>query len=180
MRHGQSRANASGIIVSSIERDRAGDFGLTELGRDQARAATRGCGLPASTVICCSDFARARQTAQIAASGLAAAAPVSAPALRERYFGDLDGGPVSGYERVWAADAADASRAVDGAEPAAAVLERMATLVAALDEQYAGAVILLVSHGDPLQILQAGVDGLGPARHRDVPSLEVAEIRPLG
>ena len=59
MRHGQSRANASGIIVSSIERDAAGDFGLTGLGRDQAAAAVRGCGLPASTLICCSDFARA-------------------------------------------------------------------------------------------------------------------------
>ena len=179
MRHGQSRANASGIIVSSIERDRSGDFGLTGLGRDQAAAAARGSGLPGSTVICCSDFARARQTAQIAVAGLGADPAVSVPALRERYFGDLDGGPVSGYDRVWAADAADADRAVDGAEPAAAVLERMAAVVTRLEEQYAGAVILLVSHGDPLQILQAGLSGLGPARHREVPPLEVAEIRPL-
>jgi broad specificity phosphatase PhoE len=80
---------------------------------------------------------------------------------------------------VWAADAADASRAVDGAEPAAAVLERMAALVARLEEQYAGAAILLVSHGDPLQILLAGLSGLGPARHRELPPLETAEIRPL-
>jgi probable phosphoglycerate mutase len=179
MRHGQSRANASGTIVSSIERDQSGDFGLTGLGRDQAAAAARRCGLPASTVTCCSDFARARQTAQIAVAGLGAAPAVIMPALRERYFGDLDGGPVSGYERVWAADAVDGTRSVDGAESAAAVLARMTALVARLEEQYPGAVILLVSHGDPLQILQAGLSGLGPARHREVPHLEVAEIRPL-
>ena len=49
MRHGQSKANVSGVIVSSIETDRRGDFGLSELGREQVLAAARGCGLPAGT-----------------------------------------------------------------------------------------------------------------------------------
>ena len=37
---------------------------------------------------------------------LGTAEAVSAPALRERYFGDFDGGPVAGYARIWAADEA--------------------------------------------------------------------------
>jgi glucosyl-3-phosphoglycerate phosphatase len=178
MRHGQSKANASGIIVSSIDRDRRGDFGLTELGREQVLAAARSCELPAGTVICSSDFARGRQTAEIIATGLGAAPAVIAPALRERYFGDFDGSPVSNYARVWAADQAGEG-ADHGIEPAQAVFDRMAGFVADLERRYRGRDILLVSHGDPLQILQAGLAGIDPARHRGLPQLETAEIRRL-
>jgi probable phosphoglycerate mutase len=180
MRHGQSRANERAIIVSSIAADQRGDFGLTALGRAQALAAADGCGLPAGTLVFSSDFARARQTAEIVRARLAAAPAVLEPALRERYFGQLDGGPVSGYPRVWAADVAGAGRGACGAEPADAVFARAAALVEALERRYQDQDILLVSHGDTLQILQAGLAGLGPARHREVPHLEVAEIRQLG
>lgn len=108
LRHGQSQANAAGLIVSSSARDRAGDYGLTALGREQALASAAACGLPPGTLIVTSGFTRARQTAEIARARLGAE-PVSVSlALRERYFGDLDGGPVTGYPLVWAADAADA------------------------------------------------------------------------
>jgi broad specificity phosphatase PhoE len=33
MRHGQSKANEAGVIVSRIESDQRGDWGLSELGR---------------------------------------------------------------------------------------------------------------------------------------------------
>ena len=33
MRHGQSKANEAGVIVSKIENDRRGDYGLSDLGR---------------------------------------------------------------------------------------------------------------------------------------------------
>jgi broad specificity phosphatase PhoE len=179
MRHGQSKANVDGVIVSSVDRDRQGDFGLSALGRDQALAAAAGSGLPAGTVICSSDFARARQTAEIVRDCLGAPGVVLAPALRERYFGDFDGSPVASYARVWAADEAGAGDAGSGVEPAAAVLARTAGLVAELEQAYRDRDILLVSHGDTLQILQAGFAGLDPSRHRTVPHLETAEIRRL-
>jgi probable phosphoglycerate mutase len=189
MRHGQSKANVRGIIVSSIDRDREDDFGLSEPGRDQVLATARGCGLPASTVICSSDFARARETAEIVRACLGAPGVVLAPALRERYFGDFDGCPAACYARVWAADEAGAGRPdagdpatghpAAGVEPAAAVLERAAALVADLERSHRDRDILLVSHGDTLQILQAGFSGLDPSRHRSVPHLETAEIRRL-
>ena len=56
----------------------------------------------------------------------------------------------------------------------------MATgLVAELERRYAGRDILLVSHGDTLQILQAGFLRMDPAAHRRLPPLGVAEIRTL-
>jgi hypothetical protein len=104
MRHGQSKANARGIIVSRIENDRRGDYGLSELGRQQALAAARGCGLPGNTVICSSDFSRASQTAEIVRAHLGAPEVVIAEALRERRFGDWEGSATANYARVWAAD----------------------------------------------------------------------------
>ena len=53
----------------------------------------------------------------------------------------------------------------------------MRTLVAELEQRFSGRDILLVSHGDTLQILQAGFRGMSPARHRGLPHLDTAEIR---
>ena len=114
MRHGQSKANVAGIIVSGIENDRLGDWGLSELGREQVLAAARDCGLPADTLICSSDFSRARQTAEIVRARLGAPPVVVAAALRERCFGDLEGTATGNYARVWAADEAGAGDGGDG------------------------------------------------------------------
>ena len=210
MRHGQSKANVAGVIVSGIENDRRGDWGLSERGRDQVLAAVRDCGLPPDTLICSSDFARARQTAEIVRERLGAPPVVVAAALRERCFGDLEGSATANYTGVWTADEAgpdeagpdEAGPATDGGaagtwsagtssggdaggnadhgvESAAAVLDRMTALVADLERRYAGRDILLVSHGDPLQILQAGFLRMDPAAHRRLPPLGVAEIRAL-
>ena len=189
MRHGQSKANVAGIIVSGIESDRLGDWGLSDLGRGQVLAAARACALPPDTVICSSDFSRARQTAEIVRARLGAPPVVVAAALRERCFGDLEGTATGNYARVWAADEADSGDtagdgtgggdADGGVEPAAAVLDRVSALVTDLERRYAGRDILLVSHGDTLQILQAGFLRMDPAAHRRLPHLGIAEIRTL-
>jgi broad specificity phosphatase PhoE len=179
MRHGQSKANARGIIVSRIEHDRRGDFGLTELGRRQVLAAAQRCGLPEGTVICSSDFSRARQTAEIVRACLGAAEVVLAEALRERCFGDWEGTPTANYARVWTADEVGAGRADGNVESAAAVLDRTTAFIVELESRYSGRDILLVSHGDTLQILQAGFLRIDPSRHRSLPDLATAEVRRL-
>lgn len=179
MRHGQSKANASGVIVSRIENDCRGDYGLTGHGRQQALTAARGCGLPADTVICSSDFSRARQTAEVVRAHLGAEKVVLAEALRERCFGHWEGLPVGNYAHVWAADEADPWHVDGNVEPAAAVLDRVTAFIAQLERQHCGRDILLVSHGDTLQILQAGFFRMNPSRHRSLPHLAMAEIRRL-
>jgi probable phosphoglycerate mutase len=179
MRHGQSKANVAGVIVSRVDNDRRGDYGLSELGRQQVLAAARDCGLPGDTVICSSDFSRARETAEIVRAQLGPAPVVIAAALRERSFGAWEGSPSGNYAQVWAADEANPDDPDGNVEPAAAVLDRMSELVADLDRRYSGRDILLVSHGDPLQILQAGFLRIDPSRHRSLPALDTAEIRHL-
>jgi broad specificity phosphatase PhoE len=180
MRHGQSLANVRGIIVSRIENDRRGDYGLSELGRRQALEAAQGCGLAGDTVICSSDFSRARQTAEVVRAHLGVAAEVViAEALRERCFGEWEGSATDNYGRVWAADETDADQAGRNVEPAAAVLDRTTAFIVDLERRYSGRDILLVSHGDTLQILQAGFLRMSPTRHRSLPDLETAGIRRL-
>jgi broad specificity phosphatase PhoE len=179
MRHGQSRANVAGVIVSNIETDRQGDYGLSELGRVQALETALGCGLPTDTLICSSDFARARQTAEIVRAHLGAPEVTLAEALRERNFGVWEGSATANYARVWAADETDADQVGSGVEPVAAVLDRTTALIVDLERRYSGRHILLVSHGDTLQILQAGFLRLSPTRHRRLPALRTAEIRQL-
>jgi broad specificity phosphatase PhoE len=179
MRHAQSKANAGGIIVSRIEDDREGDYGLTEHGRQQALAAAQICGLPGDTVIYSSDFSRARQTAEIVRAHLGAPEVVIAEALRERCFGHWEGSVTGNYARVWAADETDPVHADGNVEPAAAVLDRATALIVQLERRHCGRDILLISHGDTLQILQAGFSGVDPSRHRTLPHLATAEIRQL-
>ena len=178
MRHGQSKANVAGIIVSCIENDRRGDYGLSELGRKQALESAQACELPRDTVIWSSDFSRARQTAEILRAHLDAPEVSLAEALRERCFGEWEGSATENYARVWAADETDAAHA-GGVESVAAVLDRMTAFVVDLDRQYSGRDIVLVSHGDTLQILQAAFLRMSPTRHRSLPGLETAEIRRL-
>ena len=179
MRHGQSKANVAGIIVSRIENDRRGDYGLSELGRTQALKAAQASGLPRDTVVCSSDFSRARQTAEIVRAHLNAPEINRTEALRERCFGGWEGTATDNYDRVWAADETDSSRVYSGVEPTTAVLDRTTALIVDLERRYSGRHILLVSHGDTLQILRAGFLRMSPSRHRRLPGLQTAEIRQL-
>jgi probable phosphoglycerate mutase len=178
MRHAHSKANERGIIVSCIENDRQGDYGLTGRGCQQALASARSCGLPADTIIYSSDFCRARQTAEIVRAQLGAPEVIVAEALRERCFGRWEGGSTGNYAQVWAADENDPVRAEGDVEPAAVVLDRVTALIAQLEREHRGRHILLVSHGDTLQILQAGFSGAA-RRRTALPQLATAEIRPL-
>jgi broad specificity phosphatase PhoE len=177
MRHGQSKANAKNVIVSCIDNDGPEEFGLTDLGRQQALQAATRSGLPSDTVIRSSDFARASQTAWIVAAALDASDVTVTPALRERRFGDFEGTAAENYGIVWAGDKANPDHADGRVEPASVVLSRATAFIVTLEQRYSGRDILLVSHGDTLQILQTGFLRMNPARHRDLPHFGPAEIR---
>jgi glucosyl-3-phosphoglycerate phosphatase len=153
--------------------------GYRSLAASRALAAGHGCGLPGNTVICSSDFCRARQTAEIVRAHLGTPEVIIAEALRERCFGDWEGSATGNYARVWAADEVNPCYVGGNVEPAAAVLDRSTVFVVDLERRYSGRDILLVSHGDTLQILRAGFLWMNPSQHRSLPELKTAEIRQL-
>lgn len=179
MRHGESLANVAKIIISSPENGVKADYALSDTGRDQAKAAAVKSELGPDTLIFSSDFSRAHETAQIVADVIGAAAPQILTALRERNFGDLEHGPNSHYDAVWVYDSDNAAHTEFNVESVHAVSNRATTAILKLEKLYQGRTILLVSHGDTLQILQTAFERVDPHRHRSLRHLQTAEIRRL-
>ena len=208
LRHGQSLANVAKII-SSDPKISTVEHGLSDVGREQAKAA--GDAFAAEYVgssskstrtdtsrgvaIFSSDFARARETASIFAQSLRSLGiplyggdVVLERRLRERYFGVLNGGPDTGYQAVWDADVGDADHNKFGVESANSVLERTTQLITELDGRLSSQSgddgprwkCVLVAHGDVLQITQTGfLRHVDASRHRSLQHLETATIREL-
>ncbi|MEH6571417.1 MAG: histidine phosphatase family protein [Halioglobus sp.] len=181
MRHGHSKANEQSLIVSDPVLG-VNSYGLTALGQKQVR--TRLTNMPpsfdASVKIVSSDFLRARETAAIIAAGLGVIEPVRfSEQLRERFFGEFEGRSDTHYPEVWGRDAVNAHRSDFGVEPVFDVIARTLALVLELETLFREAVVLLVAHGDVLQILQTVFEQCSPSLHRQLPPLQVAEVRPL-
>ncbi|ANG64617.1 hypothetical protein A8C75_20490 [Marinobacterium aestuarii] len=190
MRHGQSEANVAGLIVSAPFIGTTA-YGLTEEGERQVQASLAHFEGPRPTRVISSDFLRARQTAVLAARYFELPSPELDVGLRERFFGGWEGQADSGYGQVWQQDEADTDGSLDKAaedagsqgqgavEPVSCVLQRGLDTLRALDTRHAGEVLLLVSHGDLVQILQTAFVGLAARAHRRVPHHQTAEIRSL-
>ena len=180
MRHGHSLANAQGIIVSHPENGCSG-FGLSELGRGQVRQSLQQePRLGVETLIVCSDFKRARESAEIAHSLLHCSSPVSLEQrLRERHFGELELSADTGYEDVWREDMANPDSRRRGVESVNRVMDRVTSIITELEKRHTDATLLLVSHGDALQILQTAFARRAASDHRQLDHLHTAEIRRL-
>jgi probable phosphoglycerate mutase len=180
MRHGHSVANQRGIIVSHPENGCAG-YGLSEEGVAQVRASLQqDRQLDSSTIILSSDFKRALDTAAMVQQAIAGPVAVEIDTrLRERHFGALELGPDSAYADVWQRDSDDPDSDVHGVESARRVMARVTGLIVDLEQRYTGASLLLVSHGDALQILQTAFARRDASEHRQLQHLQTAEIRPL-
>jgi probable phosphoglycerate mutase len=180
MRHGHSLANQQGVIISHPARG-CREYGLSDLGRRQVvESLADDRELDADTLIISSDFRRALESAQIAHRTLACKMPLTTDErLRERNFGELEAASDTSYAEVWREDARDPDSELHGVESANRVMRRTSALVIDLESRYRDASLLLVSHGDALQLLQAAFCKQDASQHRSLRHLETAEIRPL-
>lgn len=179
MRHGESEANVARLIVSDpkigITR-----YGLTANGLEQVANSVKASNLEEKiTMIYSSDFIRAKETAHIAASICRIETIYYTPLLRERFFGNHDGKDDSLYEAVWKEDSGNPDNRKDEVESPNQVKERVITLIKECEQKHKGETILLVSHGDALQILLAALSGIEPHKHRTIPHLDKSEVREL-
>lgn len=184
LRHGQSRANVAGIILSGLEDGKKSDYTLTDEGEEQVRqsalkAKSEGL-LDAHALIVSSPFSRCQRTAEIVKEVLSSESDILFDdRLCERWFGDWEKTANTNYQRVWDDDRNDPNHHIAHVESANDVQQRTLELLHDLEVAHDGQVILLVSHGDALQILQTGVKHQSAAFHRDMLHLETAEIRKL-
>lgn len=182
LRHGESQANAAAEVAWDPARAAPG-LGLTPAGREAVARNVAAAGLSGALLVVSSDLARAAETAAIACQALREAGAQARlrfdPRLRERRFGAAEGASNRLYEPAWELDARDPTHRLWGAESAQDVAERLLALVRELRRARGQARVLLVSHGDPLQIASAALRGRSPGLHRQEPHWEPAQVRAL-
>jgi broad specificity phosphatase PhoE len=178
-RHGESRANVEGIIVSDPAIGTA-KYGLSDEGRRQVEeSAARLSAVVSDAVIVASDFRRTVETAEIVRMISEAVSVRLDPRMRERQFGQWEGACYTHYSDAWKMDAVDPDQEIDGVESATAVRRRMVDTVLSLEADFSDRDIVLVSHGDPLRLLQTAFEGLDTALNRTLPYFETAGWRLL-
>jgi broad specificity phosphatase PhoE len=202
MRHGQSLANVAGVI-SSDPRIACVEHGLSDEGWAQAEAAAKSVAVEAAAIgadcvaIVSSDLRRAWQTASTLRAGLLAAGvrvwpdgglPLEERALRERSFGSLSGQSDTLYADVWVEDAKSATHEEYGCESVRSVQERGRGVVKRLEQRAdlraaasggSKVMVVLVAHGDVLQILQTAFADVDVRAHRSLDHLPTATLRRL-
>jgi broad specificity phosphatase PhoE len=179
LRHGESEANARGLIVSS-EKNGLDFFGLTTKGKEQSRKTMREWKhiFSKETIIIASDFLRARETAEIVQEELNAGGYSTSKLLRERFFGDLELSHHSNYGKVWELDRQDPAHKTWGIESVLELQKRVLKLMKQLEKTHKNTTILLVGHGDPFHVLDASYQGRSLKKHMEI-NLRNAEMRKL-
>ena len=175
LRHGFSRANEQGLIVSDMING-GDDYGLAEKGCRQVRenllAVVADLPVGIGKRLISSPFLRTRETAAIAGDVLGVD-----DRLKERFFGDFELQDHQAYSRVWALDRDDPHHTRWRVESVMSVYERVTELVQSFELQYAETLFILVTHGDAGQILECFFRGHEPARHRELKPLQPGELR---
>lgn len=191
LRHGQSKANVAKIIASSPE-IACTNYGLSPAGKDQAIRAGQDVvqryqeQTYQGVLILASDLLRAKETAETVAEAVQKASiplynngVVIETRLRERGFGEWDGGSDEHYNDVWKDDAIDPTHTIQGVESVVSVMDRSSTCVLEWDIIVQNYFVICVAHGDVLQMLQTSFSKMDGSKHRTLDHLETATLRPL-
>ena len=137
--------------------------------------------LSEKVLVVSSDFLRTKETAEIIHSNLVIKQPIRfETALRERRMGDLDmTSDFNVVRKLWSHDRVDPTHNEYGAESVMEMVVRMSHLIQQLDKEYAGRIIVMISHGDPSQCIHTVFMGLSPSEFRTQPGFQNCEIRQL-
>ncbi len=179
IRHGESKANVKGILLSHPKEGTV-SFGLSKKGKKQVKdSVIKNNLLDSNIIIYSSDFLRAKETAEIIKRLLGIKKINLHKNLRERYFGKYDKTSLNNLTIIWEKDKLNPNHKYNDVESPKKVLKRTIQVINKLEKKFKDKKILLVSHGDVLQILQTSFLNKPPNKHRQIPHLETAEIREL-
>lgn len=168
VRHGQSQANANGVVND-------GDSPLTALGVEQAKETARALRSLRFEAIVCSPLLRARQTAEIIANelGFHRVHITVISELRERGLGLLEGKPLDRKPVLYYSDEDDAL----GFESRAALYERMELCLEILRPIATKQETLVVGHSiSGFYLLQIAAKKSSPESFGDPPRMNNASF----
>lgn len=155
MRHGEATANIEGWFASSPE---AGRYisKLTEKGIAHVQKTAQKLKKEKIDYIITSPYKRTHTTAQIV-SDITGAPIVVNDLLREIDAGVLSHKNISEYHTFFSSTHNMLTDAPEGGESFSDVRVRMTQAIAEINAQYEGKKILIISHGDPLWLLESSM-----------------------
>ena len=179
MRHGQSKSNIKKVIAGH-PKNCITKYGLTEVGKQQAEESAKKCKeISSKAIIYHSDFRRARETAHIAKKIFGIKDIRKSKRLRERYCGSLEGKSAKRIHELYKADEKDENHRKFGCQTLREIESQITSIIKYLETIHKNKTILLVSHGDALQILQNAAKKLHPTKYTKIKYMPNAEIRKL-
>ena len=160
LRHGFSKRNHRGIL-SGVEEKENNDFGLMPQGiKEVKNSAQKLKKLGGVDFIISSPLTRTKQTAQIVAEHLGGVDIEYNSNIIEIKAGIFDGKNVQDYLDYFSDTKERFTKKVPGGETLSEMHKRMTKFVDNLEKKYDGKRILIVSHGDPIWILESAMLGL--------------------
>jgi isoleucyl-tRNA synthetase len=157
LRHGEADSNVLNIVSSFPEKF---EIGLTEKGKKEIEKAVKELKKEGIDMIISSPLNRTKQTAEVVSKALGIKYKID-ERLAEYDFGRLNGATVEEFEKEVGNHAGKFKNSPEGGETLVDVRSRVFSLVKELEENNKGKNILFISHGDPLWVLQAMMEGKG-------------------
>ncbi len=148
MRHGEAESNVKKVYSSAL----GSAYKLTAKGKNDAKKTAQTLKDKGIDLIICSDLERTRETASIVADELGIQV-IEDSRLREVDFGDLEGKPYS--EEIIQDRNRGSDRAYPNGENWTDIRDRLAGFYRDLRISHNDKKVLIVSHGDPLTVLEA-------------------------
>jgi broad specificity phosphatase PhoE len=184
LRHGRSEAQEKSLLVSRpdvgiFEYDLV-DEGRMQVGDSINEAIANGVIIQdPKPVIISSDFLRCRRTADIAASFIHPLIYTFDKGLRERYVGNFDLKELSRLNEIMLSDMLDADNKTENVESLNEIVARTTALIRfKLEKLFSDRQIILVSHGYPLDLIDAAFQKIRPEQHVEkIRGFKNAELR---
>ncbi len=155
-RHGEAENNVASVVSSWPEKK---EWRLTAKGRTQVKEAAARLKKEKIDLIFSSDVLRTKETAEMISAELGL--PVTYDArLRELDLGAYNGKTQDEYHAYFDDRLERFGRPVEGGESLYDARRRMVAFVKELERLYSGKNILVISHGDPLWLMETGFAGI--------------------
>jgi len=178
LRHGEATYNVRRVVTSKISEASDEPSILTDIGKKQARDAAEKLAKESIDYIYSSPYKRAMHTASIVAEKLGLSV-IRDDRLREVDVGALDGITYGEYQEHFRG-IDRLTHAVEGGESLIDLRNRMKEFIDDMEEKYSHKNILVVSHGDPIWMLESTFRGAEGKDILKIPYLKTGEFKVFG
>ena len=177
LRHGEAASNHQKILSCWPEKKK---IELTAEGKKQVEEVAKTLKKKNIQLIFASDLGRTRETAEIVSKEIKTSVKFD-ERLREYDFGKFNGEPIGKFFEFIGEEINKFSKIPEGGENLSEVRKRMMNFILELERKEQNKNILIISHGDPLWVLEGSAQGFNEERTVEIKRnyIKVGELREI-